>query len=103
MNNNIEKYINRRLKRILNQLEFCKDYDADKNTFHGGWEKGYCEGQLRVLEDISDMIEEVRDEEMNRFESSIKSFNEMLEIQEAVIKGEYKPKSQDKENTNEKD
>lgn len=67
MNNNIEKYINRRLKRILNQLEFCKDYDSEKNTFHGGWEKGYYEGQLRVLEDINDMIEDVREEDRNKF------------------------------------
>ena len=71
MMDNIKKYIVRRLSRLEKQSEKLKDYNSKQHTFHGGWEKGYSEGQVRVLEDILDMIEE--DEESHRFSTEMQN------------------------------
>ena len=50
--------VERRLSRLKHELSYY-DLDgiiADKYTTHGGWSIGYIEGQIRVLEDVLDMI-----------------------------------------------
>lgn len=64
MNNpNIEKYVRRKINRVAMHVDITKDYNANDHTFHGGWEKGYYQGKLSVLEDILDMIDEMHEEE----------------------------------------
>ena len=66
--NNIKKYILRRLSRLEKQSESCKNCNSKEHTFHGGWEKGYSDGQVRVLEDILDMIEDLEESDKYRQE-----------------------------------
>ena len=52
--------VERRLSRLKRELSYY-DLDgiiADKYTAHGGWSIGYIEGQIRVLEDVLDMMRE---------------------------------------------
>ena len=55
MNNyNIERLINLRIKRVKQRVD---------SAFHGGWTQGYWDGQLSVLEDLQDILEDMRAEE----------------------------------------
>lgn len=64
MNNpNIEKYVRRRINRVEKNIAKYENYSSETHTFHGGWSQGYYEGQLSVLEDILDMIDEIHEEE----------------------------------------
>ena len=57
-NNDLKKYLKRRLSCVQGRFNYVKDYNPDKHTFHGGWEQAYTQGQLSILEDIIDLIEE---------------------------------------------
>ena len=57
-NNDLKKYLKRRLSRVQGRFDTVKDYDSSWCTFHGGWKQGYAQGQLSLLEDILDLLEE---------------------------------------------
>ena len=64
MNNHlIEKLINLRIKRVQKRADSVKHHNSDEHTFHGGWTQGYWDGQLSVLEDLQDILEDMRVEE----------------------------------------
>lgn len=64
MNNlSIEKYVRRRIPRVEENITKRQNYSSETHTFHGGWSLGYYEGQLSVLGDILDMIDEMHEEE----------------------------------------
>ena len=64
MNNyDIERLINLRIKRAKRRVDSVKHYNSDEHTFHGGWTQGYWDGQLSVLEDLQDILEDIRAEE----------------------------------------
>lgn len=77
--NNIKKYIVRRLSRLEKQSENLKDYNSKEHTFHGGWEKGYYDGQVRVLEDILDMIEDLEESDKYREELNFRLRRQLQE------------------------
>lgn len=64
MNNlTIEKYVRRRIPRVEKNISKLEHYSSETHAFHGGWSQGYQAGQLSVLEDILDMIDEFHEEE----------------------------------------
>ena len=55
------KKIERSIKHAKTRIEALKKSHGDNpgktHTYHGGWDLGYWEGRLSVLEDMRDEIE----------------------------------------------
>lgn len=59
----IEKTIELRINRVKKRVQSVEHYNSDEHTFHGGWTQGYWEGQLSVLEDLHDLVMDLREED----------------------------------------
>lgn len=78
MNNHmIEKTIELRLNRVKQRVANAEHYNSDEHTFHGGWTQGYWQGQLSVLEDLQDLLEDMREEDVRMREEQSR-LNQML-------------------------
>lgn len=80
MNDKLEIYLKRKIARTKNNIKRCENYSSDTHTFHGGWEKGYHEGRLSILEDILDMIEDEKESferEKSFRDTCIENFSKM--------------------------
>ena len=55
--------VERRLSRLKRELSYYDlgDIIAEKYTARSGWSIGYIEGQIRVLEEVLDMMREGND------------------------------------------
>lgn len=70
MNNHMmEKTIELRLNRVKQRVANVEHYNSDEHTFHGGWTQGYWQGQLSVLEDLQDLLEDIREEDVRMRET----------------------------------
>ena len=61
MKDKLEIYLSHKVAQTKNNVGDCENYFAEKYTFHGGWEQGYYEGRLSILEDILDMLEDEKE------------------------------------------
>lgn len=69
--------IKRRLKRLEEKLKvYNVPNPEDKFTFFGGWDKGYLEGQIRILEEYLDSEENNEEQNDISFEGRIQHFYE---------------------------
>lgn len=85
-NNDLKKYLKRRLSRVQGRFGSVKDYNPDEHTFHGGWEQGYAQGQLSLLEDILDLFEE----EEYTFEMFTEDCDELDKLRDFLSTGPIK-------------
>lgn len=57
-----KEQLERKIKRVSEKIKYLKDKHgpnpSQNYTYHGGWDLGYFEGQLSVLEDLLLMEEE---------------------------------------------
>jgi hypothetical protein len=60
----LEKTIELRINRVKKRFHNVEHYNSKEHTFHGGWTQGYWEGQLCVLEDLQDLVVDLREEEL---------------------------------------
>lgn len=55
--------LEKRIKRIESKIQQLKDYHGDKPslnfTYHAGWDLGYYQGILSVLEELIDEDDEI--------------------------------------------
>ena len=59
----IKDHLHRKLKTINKRVEAVKDHKSTTHIFHGGWTKGYWEGQSESVLDMIDLIAELEEKE----------------------------------------
>ena len=61
MSADLNNYLQSRIAHCAKRISvYPEKLDMEKDSCHGGWDKGYWEGRMSALEDIHDFLTEVK-------------------------------------------